>query len=90
MLYFSLPEPFQTWIVPSDPPLMTGLPEDRLRASAMNALAHGADSLYTPLSNPVAELAALRGARLIATALDTPRDYRSGSRHRRRTCRLRR
>ena len=33
---------------------MTGLPEERLRASAMNALAHGADSLYTPLANPVA------------------------------------
>ena len=27
----------------------------------MNALAHGADSLYTPLANPVSEMAALRG-----------------------------
>jgi maleylacetate reductase len=36
----------------------------------MNALAHGADSLYTPLANPVAELAALQGAKLIAGALD--------------------
>ena len=49
---------------------MTGLDEPKLRASAMNALAHGADSLYTSLANPVAELAALRGAKLIATALD--------------------
>jgi maleylacetate reductase len=49
---------------------MTGLAEPQLRASAMNALAHGADSLYTPLANPVAELAALRGAKLIAGALD--------------------
>ena len=45
---------------------MVGLPEERLRASAMNALAHGADSLYTPLANPVSEMAALRGAKLIA------------------------
>ena len=42
----------------------------------MNALAHGADSLYTPLANPVSELAALRGAKLIATALDTERSAR--------------
>ena len=53
-------------VVLADPPLMVGLPEERLRASAMNALAHGADSLYTPLANPVSELAALRGAKLIA------------------------
>ena len=45
-------------------------PSERLRASAMNALAHGADSLYTPLANPVSTLAALRGAELIAAALD--------------------
>jgi alcohol dehydrogenase class IV len=55
---------------------MTGLPEPRLRASAMNALAHGADSLYTPFANPVAEMAALRGAELIATALDQDREER--------------
>jgi len=54
----------------AQPQAMTGLDEDPLRASAMNALAHGADSLYTPLANPVSELAALRGAKLIATALD--------------------
>ena len=45
---------------------MVGLHEQPLRASAMNALAHGADSLYTPLANPVSELLALRGAGLIA------------------------
>ena len=60
----------------ADPPLMVGLPEERLRASAMNALAHGADSLYTPLANPVSEMAALRGATLIAKALDTDRAER--------------
>ncbi|MDX6638638.1 MAG: maleylacetate reductase [Solirubrobacterales bacterium] len=53
-----------------DPEWMTTLPEPELRASAMNALAHGADSLSTPLSNPVATMAALRGAELIAKALD--------------------
>ena len=43
---------------------MTGLPEPQLRASAMNALAHGADSLYTPFANPVSrdDGAARRGA----------------------------
>ena len=58
-------------VVLADPPLMVGLPEQRLRASAMNALAHGADCLYTPLANPVSEMAALRGAKLIAKALDS-------------------
>ena len=63
-------------LVIADPPLMVGLPEQRLRASAMNALAHGADSLYTPLANPVSEMSALRGATLIAKALDTDRAKR--------------
>ena len=63
-------------IVLADPPVMVSLPEQRLRASAMNALAHGADSLYTPLSNPVATMAALRGAALLAKALDTDRAER--------------
>ena len=63
-------------VVLADPAVMTTLPEPRLRASAINALAHGADSLYTPLANPVSELAALRGARLIAKALDADRAKR--------------
>ena len=54
--------------VPSHP--VTSQPEPQLRASAMNALGHGADSLYTPLANPVSEWAALRGAAAIAAALD--------------------
>ena len=57
-------------LVIADPFEMTTLDDRRLRASAMNALAHGAESLYVPLTNPVASLAALRGAELIATALD--------------------
>ena len=57
-------------VVIADPPVMTTLPDQRLRASAMNALAHGADSLYVPLANPVSTMAALRGATLISKTLD--------------------
>lgn len=57
-------------LVIADPAAMTSQPEPRLRASSMNALAHGADSLYTPFANPVSEMTALRGAGLIAAALD--------------------
>jgi maleylacetate reductase len=48
-----------------DPLLMASQPEPQLWASAMNALAHGMEALYTPLANPVAETAALRGAAAI-------------------------
>jgi maleylacetate reductase len=58
-------------LVLADPPAMTGQPEAAMRASAMNALAHGADSLYTPFANPVSRMAALSGAKLIASALDS-------------------
>jgi alcohol dehydrogenase class IV len=54
----------------ADPQAMTTQAEGALRASAMNSLAHGADSLYTPFANPVAEMSALRGAALIAASLD--------------------
>jgi alcohol dehydrogenase class IV len=54
----------------ADPQAMTSQPEGALRASAMNALAHGADSLYTPFANPVSRMTALRGAELIAASLD--------------------
>ncbi|HEX3174152.1 MAG TPA: iron-containing alcohol dehydrogenase [Solirubrobacterales bacterium] len=61
----------------ADPEAMTGLAEPALRASAMNSLAHGADSLYTPFANPVSTMTALRGAELIAGALDEERTERS-------------
>ncbi|HEY5815239.1 MAG TPA: iron-containing alcohol dehydrogenase [Solirubrobacterales bacterium] len=61
----------------ADPQAMTSLPEPALRAGAMNSLAHGADSLYTPLANPVSEMTALRGAALIAASLDEARDARN-------------
>lgn len=63
-------------LVIADPEAMTGQPEAEMRASAMNALAHGADTLYQPLSNPVSEMTALRGAELIARALDQEREGR--------------
>ena len=63
-------------LVIADPEAMTTHSEARLRASAMNALAHGADSLYTPFANPASEWAALRGAGLIASALDEERATR--------------
>jgi alcohol dehydrogenase class IV len=63
-------------LVIADPDAMTGQPEGELRASAMNALAHGADTLYLPNSNPVSEMTALRGAELIASALDEEREAR--------------
>ena len=66
-------------LVIADPVAMTSQPEPELRASSMNALAHGADSLYTPFANPVSEMTALRGAELIATALDHDREERSPS-----------
>ena len=49
---------------------MTSAPEPQLRATAMNALAHGADSLSTPLADETSRGAALRGAAMIAAALD--------------------
>jgi alcohol dehydrogenase class IV len=63
-------------LVLADPIEMTSLDDPRLRASAMNSLAHGAEALYTPLANPVATLVALRGAELLAAALDRPTQER--------------
>jgi alcohol dehydrogenase class IV len=53
-------------LVVADPALMCSMPEPALRASAMNALAHGAEALYGPRRNPVASLAGARGAQLVA------------------------
>jgi alcohol dehydrogenase class IV len=66
-------------LVIADPEAMTSQPEEQLRASSMNALAHGADTFYLPLSNPVSEMTALRGAELIAIALDEEREGRERS-----------
>ena len=66
-------------LVIADPEAMTSQPEAELRASSMNALAHGADTLYLPLSNPVSEMTALRGAELIGRALDQEREERDSA-----------
>src|SRR5437763_10075349 len=41
----------------------------QLAASAINALAHAIEALYTPLTNPAAQLCGLRAAELIAHGL---------------------
>jgi alcohol dehydrogenase class IV len=56
-------------LVISAPGLMASQPMPDIAASAMNALAHAVEALYTPLANPVAETAALRAAELIALGL---------------------
>ena len=66
-------------LVIADPAAMTSQPEPQLRASSMNALAHGADSLYTPFANPVSQTTALRGAELIATSLDQEPEERDSA-----------
>jgi alcohol dehydrogenase class IV len=38
-------------------------------ASALNAMAHGIEALYTPLTNPAAEMCGLRAVELIAAGL---------------------
>jgi maleylacetate reductase len=58
---------------------MTSAPEPKLRASAMNALAHAAESLYTPLADEESRGDALRAAELIARSLDTDRADRDRS-----------
>jgi maleylacetate reductase len=55
---------------------MTSAPEPQLRATAMNALAHGAESLYTPLADESSREIALQGAGLLADALDQPPERR--------------
>jgi alcohol dehydrogenase class IV len=56
-------------LVVADPALMASQPMPHLAASALNAFAHAVEAMYTPLANPVASMAALRGAALIAEAL---------------------
>ena len=73
--FHRLPAPLEGYgfvrpaLVVADPALMASLPEQQLAATAMNALAHAAESLYAPGANPVAEGAALRAAELFASGL---------------------
>jgi maleylacetate reductase len=48
------------------PSLMASQPMPDLAASAMNALAHGIEALYAPMTDDIAQEAALRSAVLIA------------------------
>jgi alcohol dehydrogenase class IV len=57
-------------LVVADPELMASQPPDARAASAMNALAHAAEALYGPLANPVADMAALHAATLLAEGLE--------------------
>jgi alcohol dehydrogenase class IV len=57
-------------LVVADPDLMASQPVGPRAASAMNALAHAAEALYGPMANPMSELAALRGAALLAEGLE--------------------
>jgi alcohol dehydrogenase class IV len=53
-------------VVLNDPALSASQRAPELAASALNALGHAVEGPLTPLSNPVAELAALEAARMIA------------------------
>lgn len=64
-------------LVVADPRLMASQPRADRAASAMNALAHAIEALYTPLANPVATMAALRAAELFAAGVDAEADPRS-------------
>jgi maleylacetate reductase len=56
-------------LVIASPALMASQPMPGLAASAMNALAHAIEALYTPLANPVADDVALRAVELIGQGL---------------------
>jgi maleylacetate reductase len=56
-------------VVVAVPALMASQPMPELAASAMNALAHAIEALYTPLANPVTELVALRSVELIGAGI---------------------
>lgn len=58
-------------IVLNDPGLSASQPLAELAASALNALGHAVEGPLTPLSNPVAAMAALESARMIAGGFAT-------------------
>jgi alcohol dehydrogenase class IV len=70
--------PVRPSLVIADPELMASAPMPLLAATALNALAHAIEALYTPMANPVASMAGLRGAALIASSLDAPEPDRPG------------
>lgn len=68
--------PVRPELVIADPELMASQPMPQLAASALNALAHAIEALYTPLANPAADIAGLQAARLIAEGLGQAEPHR--------------
>jgi alcohol dehydrogenase class IV len=64
-------------VVVEDPGVMASQPMPGLAASALNAMAHALESLYTPLTNPVAEMCGLKAIELIARGLGEAEPERS-------------
>jgi alcohol dehydrogenase class IV len=64
-------------VVVAEPGLMASQQPEPRAASAMNALAHAAEALYGPRANPVAEMAALRAAELLARGLEASSEERA-------------
>jgi alcohol dehydrogenase class IV len=58
-------------LVIGDPALLGSQPMPGIAASAMNALSHATEALYTPAANPAADATALDAASLIARGLAT-------------------
>jgi maleylacetate reductase len=56
-------------LVIGDPALLGSQPMPGIAASAMNALSHAAEALYTPYANPASDATALAAASLIARGL---------------------
>jgi alcohol dehydrogenase class IV len=56
-------------VVINDSEVMASQPLPGVAASALNAMAHAVESLYTPLTNPAAELTGLKAIELIASGL---------------------
>jgi maleylacetate reductase len=78
--FHRMPEGVSGWkmtrpqTVISIPSLMASQPLPELAASAMNALAHAVEALYTPTTNPALESVALRAAQLIDHGLENGPD----------------
>lgn len=64
-------------LVIAAPVLMASRPMPMLAATAMNALGHAVEAVYVRMTNPVARLAGLRAAALIARGLEPERPDRA-------------
>jgi alcohol dehydrogenase class IV len=69
-------------VVVCDPAVAASQPVEELAASALNALGHAAEAPLTTQRNPVATLAALEAARLIAIGFGDADTVRDGDAHR--------